>query len=62
MPDLSWVSIGSEINFTRQDNIEAKDIDNIYEKCINLSRVDFTGSNMKGISLGCNLKNAIFCD
>ena len=47
----------------RQNHIGTDDIDNLYGQYVNLSRVDFTGSNMRGVSFqSCNLKNAIFCD
>ena len=63
VPDLAGLTIGTKIEYDKVEDITTEDLDREHEEYLDLSRVDFTGANIRGARFeACNLKNASFCD
>ncbi len=63
VPDLSGEKIGTKVEYSEVDSMTKEDVDRLRENHVDLSGVDFTGSNMTGARFeSCNMEGAVFCD
>ena len=61
VPDLSGQKFGEQVEYEGERTEE--NLESIRENYLDLSSIDFTGSNLKGAKFeSCNLKGSSFCD